>query len=66
MDDAKLWEMALLLGVGPEEHGIPTLTVNMTAFEYLEQCVKNWGIPAMAFDRWNRLLEVADDYDENE
>ena len=66
MDDARLWELAQLLGVEPEEHGIPTLEISMTALESLEESPSDWGIPAMAFDRWNRLLEVADDYDENE
>ena len=70
MDDAKLWELAQLLDVKPGDHGIPTLGINMTAFDCLEDSADDWGIPAMALDRWIRLLEVTqdkhDDYGENE
>ena len=70
MDDAKLWELAQLLDVKPSDHGIPTLGINMTAFDCLEDSADDWGIPAMALDRWIRLLEVTedkhDDYGENE
>ncbi len=69
MDDSRLWELAQLLGVEPEEHGIPTLEISMSAFECLEYAPDDWGIPAMALDRWIRLLDVTedehDDYGEN-
>ena len=70
MDDARLWELAQLLDVKPGDHGIPTLGINMAAFDCLEDSADDWGIPAMALDRWTRLLEVTDDepddYSENE
>ena len=70
VDDARLWELAQLLGTKPKDHGIPTLGINMTAFECLEDAPDDWGIPAMALDRWIRLLDVTedehDDYGENE
>ena len=46
----------MLLGVKPKDHGIPTLAINDMAFDYPEESTENWGIPAMSFDRWHRLL----------
>ena len=60
----------MLLGVKPKDHGIPTRAINDMAFDYPEESTENWGIPAMSFDRWHRLLggaeDVQDDYGELE
>ncbi len=65
MDDAKLWELALLLGVDPDDYDIPPFAINMRAFEELEQANKDWGIPTVAFERWNRLLDIVEDEHED-
>ena len=65
MDDAKLFELALLLGVDPDDYDISPLAINMRAFEELEQANKDWGIPTMAFERWNRILDVVEDEHED-
>ena len=70
VDDARLWELTQMLDVKPSDHSIPTLGINMTAFECLEDAPFDWGNTDMALDRWIRLLEVAedehDDYSENQ
>ena len=37
----------------------------MRAFEELEQSNKTWGIPTMAFERWNQILDVVEDEHED-
>ena len=54
-------ELALILGVKPEEHDVPIPAVNETAFESLEESAENKDIPAMVFDRRNLLLDTTED-----
>ena len=65
MNEAQLWELALLLGVDPDDYDISPLAINMRAFEELEQANKDWGIPTVAFKRWNRILDVVEDEHED-
>ncbi len=65
MDDAKLWELAQLLGIDPDDYDILPLAINMRAFEELEQANKDWGIPTMAFERRNQILDGDDDEHED-
>lgn len=57
MDDTQVWELALLLGANPVDHGAAVPAMDISEMEGLEEAVKNWGIPHIMMDRWGRLLK---------
>lgn len=57
MDNTQLWELALLLGANPADHGIVVPVVGVAEMKSLEKAARSWGIPRVMMDRWRRLLE---------
>ena len=61
LDVTQLWELAMLLGADPGDHGVAAPAIDLAALERLAEAVQKWGIPHIMMTKWGRLLEIPQD-----
>ena len=58
MSNTQLWELALVLGVEPDEHGLAAPRISEEAYDTLALSTNLFGIPAILADRLTRPLDL--------
>ena len=56
MSETQRWELALLIGTDPEDHGIASPRIGEEAVEAIINS-HEFGIPSMTIERWLQKIE---------